>query len=272
MHALSVVRVLRKTSLIGLFLLFYSSLWAEQIILDDLEQLKFADYLLEIKDYDRAILEYQRLKYFFPKSSLVKTAIIRTGYTYYLKGPSLSGMSYLKRQIATISDVGLIANLNYQLSIFELDYNDNAPFILREDYIKQGLARLETIKRLNGKATNFNDIYHEWQTREITGQKSPFLAGIMSAIVPGSGSAYSGFWQEGFYSLLLVGMFFNAHQEANTSNDRGYRNLSPLLALLTVSFYGGSIYTAVNSAYFFNSDLEVNHIIKLRDKYNLWLN
>jgi TM2 domain-containing membrane protein YozV len=74
-----------------------------------------------------------------------------------------------------------------------------------------------------------------------TKQKSPFIAGLMSAIIPGTGKMYSGKIGEGFASLLLVGIFsvstIEQFRNGGFSNPQTY-----LIGIPALLFYSGNIY------------------------------
>ena len=236
-------------------------------------QLEFADYLLEIKEYDRAILEFWRLKYFFNDLELNRYATTKIAEAYYRKSDLRGGLDYLAQQLALegLTDQPLIDELRYNQAIFKLELDYRAPFLIRQQHINEALTSLQSIESYRGEPTNFSNILNQWQDRPTENHKSPFLAGVFSALIPGSGSIYSGRTQEGIYSFLLVGMFYLATKNAYESDRTSYNNLYPSLALLTIGFYGGSIYTAVNSSYLHNSNLELQELNQLRDRHDLWL-
>jgi TM2 domain-containing membrane protein YozV len=101
--------------------------------------------------------------------------------------------------------------------------------------------------------------------------KSTFIAGILSAIIPGSGKMYVGEWGDGITAFLITGLFaflaydnFKAHH-----NTRAW-----IFTGLGGFFYGGNIYGSVAAAQIFNAkvDFEFNDGLKLfleRENYFL---
>jgi len=79
--------------------------------------------------------------------------------------------------------------------------------------------------------------------------RSPLLGGVLSALVPGAGQAYSGQWVDGLLSLLVNAVFLYGTWEAwqldNTAT-------AILLGTFETGFYLGNVYGAMNAAHRFN--------------------
>jgi tetratricopeptide (TPR) repeat protein len=84
-------------------------------------------------------------------------------------------------------------------------------------------------------------------------RKSPTLAGLMSAVLPGSGHWYTGRWRDGTIALLLNGAFLAAGIEAVSA---GNEAAAGVLLFFEAAWYSGTIYGAVNAAHKYNRDLE----------------
>lgn len=87
--------------------------------------------------------------------------------------------------------------------------------------------------------------------------KNPALAGILSAIVPGSGKMYVGEWGDGITALLATGLLaFLAYD--NFRADHTAR--AWIFTGLGAFFYAGNIYGSIASAQIFNAriDFEFN--------------
>ena len=80
-----------------------------------------------------------------------------------------------------------------------------------------------------------------------TRYKSPAIGMCLSAIVPGLGKAYSGYWEEGLVSLLTVSLFAwqscRGFKRNGTSSIYGWT-----YATLSASFYIGNLYGSFKSA------------------------
>jgi len=92
--------------------------------------------------------------------------------------------------------------------------------------------------------------------------KSPTLAGILSAIIPGSGKMYVGEWGDGITALVVTSLFaFLAYD--NFRADHTTR--AWIFTGLGAFFYAGNIYGSVASAQIFNAriDFEFNNGLEL---------
>ncbi|HEY6438358.1 MAG TPA: hypothetical protein VIY47_17360, partial [Ignavibacteriaceae bacterium] len=101
--------------------------------------------------------------------------------------------------------------------------------------------------------------------------KSPALAGILSAVIPGSGKMYVGEWGDGITGLLITGLFaFLAYD--NFKADHTAR--AWIFTGIGAFFYAGNIYGSIASAQIFNAriDFDFNNGLKLfLDQENYFL-
>ena len=93
------------------------------------------------------------------------------------------------------------------------------------------------------------DVTTEHQRLLATDTKSPWLAGILSSVVPGAGQAYAGSWQGAAVSLLLNGIFITATVEL-AQNDLYFASATTGMAASI--FYVGNILNAVDLVKRFN--------------------
>lgn len=92
---------------------------------------------------------------------------------------------------------------------------------------------------------------HKWQSlnnnlKDFHNQKwkNPWLAGGLSALVPGAGRIYAGDWKNAIFSFLFVGM--NAYQSYRGFRDNGISSPSGwIYGSIGLGFYIGNIYGAV---------------------------
>ena len=86
-----------------------------------------------------------------------------------------------------------------------------------------------------------------WRVRRDIGThraKSPFVAGALSALVPGLGKVYAGQWGEGISAFLITGSLMGVTVENWVRC--GVTNWKTICAgLLTAVFYAGNIYGSV---------------------------
>ena len=92
--------------------------------------------------------------------------------------------------------------------------------------------------------------------------KSPALAGILSAVVPGSGKMYVGEWGDGITALLATGLLaFLAYDNFRAVHE----TRAWIFTGIGAFFYAGNIYGSIASAQIFNTriNFEFNEGIKL---------
>ncbi len=99
-----------------------------------------------------------------------------------------------------------------------------------------------------------------------TASRSPVLAGIFSAILPGSGQFYTGHPVDGAQALLFVGAFATAtFASYRYEHDRqGPYPLTITTATIAGIFYAANVYGAVRSAGFYNKNAREARLVPLR--------
>jgi len=84
-------------------------------------------------------------------------------------------------------------------------------------------------------------------------RRSPFLAGMFSAIMPGSGKYYTGEWKDGILGTIMIGglawQAYRAFNKKGTESAYGW-----ITASIGFGFYIGNIYGSAKSAKRFNKN------------------
>lgn len=97
-------------------------------------------------------------------------------------------------------------------------------------------------------------------------KKSPWLAGIFSAIVPGTGKIYAGQFLDGIYSLLGIGTTawaaYDGFATDGSSSARGW-----FFGALSASLYLGNIYGSALSATIINNENENQYVLRIQMKF-----
>jgi hypothetical protein len=94
---------------------------------------------------------------------------------------------------------------------------------------------------------------HAWNTRAFLDvpTKSPWVAGGLSAVIPGAGQAYVGAWQSGLYSFVINSLFLATALELNR---KGLQTSSLAAgAVFSVTYFGG-ILAATQAAHLYNEN------------------
>ncbi len=104
---------------------------------------------------------------------------------------------------------------------------------------------------------------------EIAGlpYRSPWLAGVLSALLPGSGQLYAGRGKDGLLAFLVNGGLIFASLEAW---DKEVYGVAGLVSVVALTFYGGNVYGAVNSAHLANQERLEVHLRRVQSAYEWW--
>lgn len=104
--------------------------------------------------------------------------------------------------------------------------------------------------------------FKEWQMN-LPSQKSPIIAGTLSAVIPGAGQFYVGSWQSGTLAFILNALFLSATMEL----DRKELHSTALLSGIVFSIaYVGNVLNAAESAKIFNQNYHSANIEKERQR------
>jgi tetratricopeptide (TPR) repeat protein len=227
---------------------------------------KFAEYLAKSGQFDLATREFERLVFMVPQNDTLKTSLLslyrRSGkydeaiirgkqlYPEIYNMTSSSAIEY-GRILLLKSDFQLAKNFwesNTRIENADKIILSATSDILQDNY-KSANEILNTLKPEEHKlAAEYKEIGK--QAVEIK-RKSPVLAGIMSAIVPGTGRFYSKDWKDGLVSFFFVStMTFQSIRGFNKSGVNSTRGW--VYGGVALGFYLGNIYGSVVSAKSYN--------------------
>jgi len=224
----------------------------------------FADHLFCEGDFLRAVEEYTLVQNIFCNDTI--NLKIMLGY-------SNLGLSKLSNEVfKSISNKsvfypdGYLISMKNELRIKSkpLEYPISSSFNLLQ---QESFNRLVSVSTLYGEKSvvtkkEFLSVFAS-QDQDAVSQlydykfdplyKSLTLAGIFSAIIPGSGKMYVGEWEDGITSLLITGLFaFLAYD--NFKADHTTRAL--IFTGVGAFFYAGNIYGSISSAQIFNAKID----------------
>ncbi len=277
-------------------LLLFTSVRAESdsIVMTDDMQMTLGDALFAEGDYYRAITEYKKLIILFPASDRLPEAFYNTGMAYYrgedyesaVKGFAdvrktyaashfssaafYEGLSYRKlgrhdaaelafrrsRLFDEKHPVAAHAQLGLSLNAFEQD-----DVLSCRTELEGFLVNYPEDERVPGVKESFR-LLHEY---EATTLKSPFLAGTLSAVIPGSGHVYAERYRDGAMAFLVNALFIAGTIIALA--DENYA-LAAVAGGVGLPFYVGNIYGAANAARKWNVSLKNT----MRDNLSISLN
>ena len=243
---------------------------------------KFADFLYEQGDYLRAASEYQRLLFYQLRES--DQIHYRIGLCYRLGGKSEKAIRTFEKFLRTYPDSQLANDAHYQIGVSyflmeqfpqSVDYLDEAlPRIADVRYrtVSQELIGLSYLmqKRWHEADKIFTTLqesdvaevaesaksYHDYAVQGTRlPNRSPFLAGILSTIIPGAGRLYTGRTSDALTSLVTISLTgwqaYDGFRRDGLSSAKGWG-----FGVLGGIFYVGNIYGSVISARVYNRHLE----------------
>jgi len=186
--------------------------------------------------------------------------------TFYHKSHFFAAYNYAHTQNyedakKVLSDIQLNSNLQ-QLKSFE----SSGIALLERDYELFESTRIKSeliLPALQTEVINLDKLYTSLKNRK---PKKMWLAGLMSAIIPGSGKMYAGKTGEGIASLLMVGSMGLVTWENHRK--LGIKNFKTILfgSIFTI-FYVGNIYGSVFSVKISNE--EFNHEMDQKILFNI---
>ena len=242
--------------------------------------LAFADALFNEGDYYRAITEYKRFLFLAPTDARAGRVQLQVGRSYLgaqqweearqtfealaqhypdanirAEAAFLAGDTSFRqgRYAQAIEDLRAVTERYGQTPVGE-----RARYLLGWSYLRArqwplATASFEAIDSTSPLFPSSQALADAARDAESLPRKSPALAGLMSAVIPGSGHFYTGRFRDGTIALLLNGAFMFAGIEAVSA---GNEAAAGLLFFFQAAWYSGTIYGAVNAAHKHNRDLE----------------
>lgn len=243
---------------------------------------KFAEYLAKSGQYDLATREFERLTFMSPENDTLKTSLLSMyrrsgkydealirGKQLYPQLTSMSASSAVEysRTLLLKSDYATAKSfweINSKLSSANKTILSATSYILQDNY-KSANEILKAVKPEEHKlATNYKDLTEQAIALK---RKSPALAGVMSAIIPGSGRIYSKDWKDGIVSLFFVGTM--ATQSIRGFNKSGVKSTRGwIYSGIGFGFYLGNIYGSVVSAKAYNKKSHLGIRTKIENLFN----
>jgi len=228
----------------------------------------FADYLYNTKRFELSQREYQRVLFLKPTDTSSWINLVKS---YHFIRDFKEALAFTDSAESTLGQgnkrLGMLRTYSY-LKMNEFDMVDQTV----EDYpFSQNEKTILTSSRnaLSGNWNYFDDFPERdnyWiksfksMAAEIRADKKkrPYLAGIMSAIIPGSGKIYSKRGKDGLFSFVLVGT--TAWQASRLISRRGITNVGSIFfSGFALGLYSGNIYGSVKAARNYNQRLEIKN-------------
>ncbi len=238
-------------------------------------QLKIADAFMDEGEYYRAVTELKKFLILFPDSTRSDYASFRIGQAYF-KGEEYGAAArtfQITREKYPQSGLAVEAGYLEGVSLWKLKSYSRAQATLEaladahpaSDYAPRallvtGLAALDEDRPEQARQAlkRVLDRYPDHPGREGVREaaalidryqdlpeKSPVLAGIMSAVLPGSGYIYAEHYGDGITAFLINGLFIAG--TAVAIHQENYA-VAGIVGGVGVPFYLGNIYGSANAA------------------------
>jgi len=256
-------------------------------------QYEFAEYLFNENDFFRAISEYKRFIFLCPDNPLCETCHFRICESYYHAERWNDAVESLEKFLTSYPDSSRYLEALYLMGSAEkcLQRYDDAlsSFSLLTEvctseemrnrgYIQSALIHVDRenwpkARELFLKVSEKSVLYpSSWifasglEHIETIPQKSPALAGILAAVVPGAGHLYVERPRDALVAFLLNGAFIFAAIEL--FEDDNYV-AGGVVTFFELGWYTGNIYSAISSSHKYNKRAKDEFIHVLKEKSNL---
>ena len=245
------------------------------ILLTEEVQLKVADSFMAEGEYYRAVTEYKKFLILFPDSEQSDSVLFKIGMAYYqgdefetaARAFTSVGVRYPDSRYAPTA--GYHAGLCY----WRLDRLDeaaaaftsvatrypasgDAPRALLETSLvefdrkdlagsRRELQRFLAAYPQDNRSEKARDAITLLDRDRELPRKSPVVAGLLSALVPGAGHIYAGHYGDGVTSFFLNGLFIAGTVVAVQQENYA---VAGVVGVIGLPFYLGNIYGAANAA------------------------
>lgn len=243
--------------------------------------LKFADHLMNQRDYLRAAGEYERYLFYQPKEK--EEINYRIALCYRFGGKTEKAIDSFREYLQEFPASKYTSNAYYQIGVshflmqrFEESakyLNTSIPNITDVRFKTESQQLIGLSYLMQRQWHTAEDVFNKLQQSEILSvrekakayseyaiqgtnlpTRSPFLAGFLSTIVPGAGRLYTGRVGDAFTSLILVGLTgwqtYDGFNRDGITSAKGWT-----LGTLGAIFYVGNIYGSVISARIYNREI-----------------
>jgi len=255
----------------------------------------FAEYLFQEGDYLRAAGEFQRYLYGLGSSPTGADSVLyKIGFCYQLGKDFTKAINYFQRVIDNDPQSAYLTNSYYQIAysyflieryresisyshsilpLITLDHNKlkmqqliGLNYIYQKQWIRAAnfLYSLDEATKNNSLTILLMDFAEKGQYLE---RKNELLAGLFSAVIPGTGKVYCGRFSDGLFSFIMVGLTgWQAYENFRKDGMRSVKGW--IYGTMGGVFYLGNIYGSIVAAKIYNEKQEN----KLLNKVGLSIN
>ena len=258
-------------------------------------EMEYANYLMDEKDYFRAISEYKKLFYFSNDIETKNECLLKISKSYLKSNKFKSSIRFSSRLLnrPNIS----MDQFNKSNNYIGLCYYGLKVFPMAEDFFNKAVSSDTTgfslfyLALLDVEKSNYREASKKYSTISknsispelikvseqlssdvLKGYKiksrNSYIASFLSTILPGSGQIYCKHYYDGIQSFLYVGAFAFATY-ASYKYDKKFNNnyINTYITLsITSLFHIGNIIGAERTATYYNLKQKQNLLDEIREK------
>lgn len=254
---------MKKTTAFFVWWVLITNLQAQNLF-DANNSQQFAQYLKQRGQFDLAAIEYERLVFMIPENDSLKENLLdcyvlgrnfqaaqRRALQFQTNRKESASIYHSYASFAMLSDqqfetANAFLNSKNNLSDLQKCYYQAWGFILQDNY-KEAQTILDQFKTNNA----FIGLQKVQEESLKLPRKSPFVAGLLSAVVPGSGKWYARERKDAIVGFISIAAL--AYQAYRGFNKDGQKSVYGWISAgLGAGFYLGNIYGSAKSAKRFN--------------------
>jgi len=252
-------------------------------------QFEYAESLFKEGDFYRAITEYKRFIFFFPKEEMAEKCYFMIGKSYFKAKKWAEAIEALKIFVDKFSCSTMLNDALYLKGVAEKNLEKYDDALSTFDVIiktSSGEYRNKAIYQKALVLVNMEDwkmaseIFLKIPEQSVLSpaartyssglekldslpRKSPATAGALAAVIPGAGHLYTERPRDALVAFLLNGAFIWAAVEL--FDDENYV-AGGVVTFFELGWYTGNIYSAVSSAHKYNKRVKEKFLQDLRDR------
>ena len=194
-------------------------------------------------DMEQAVQNFQALLRRHPEGGFVSRAYYQIGATYFLQDRFAQSIQFLHETLPHITDTRQHAEAQQLIGL---------SYLMQKQWSEAG----EVFKTLQGSEVvsvgQKAVVYHNFaKAGARLPTRSPFLAGMLSTIIPGAGRLYTGRLSDALNALMIVSITgwqaYDGFRRDGISSVKGWT-----LGTISGIFYVGNIYGSVIAARVYN--------------------
>jgi hypothetical protein len=259
----------------NLFVLIICGLSAaksQENLLDFNHSLRFARYLTASAQYNLASDELERINFLWPGDTSVILELVKS----YRLGDRCDKIKASFDLLSSEDRIFKIPDYSREFLMFSLQcrYCEPVYFKVSSALPKEQNAfyhtayfwmnsKYDSLSYINRKyggllMNSYPELYKLGVDFEKLHYKKPGLAVFMSALIPGSGKAYSKNWGDALVSLLIIGT--NSYASYRAFRKKGIKSGNGwIFGSLAVSFYFANLWGSHKAAVKYNNDLNLQY-------------